>query len=90
MCTKHGNLHKKSWMDGCGALYMNKRMEREGKKRKEKAMINENNAKLCSTRSKQQTVQHSDDLMFLGSLLTLVFDPVEANRGSFLHLLDPS
>ena len=31
MCIKHEILHKELWMDACGALYMNKRMEREGK-----------------------------------------------------------
>lgn len=84
-------------------IYMNKRMERARKKRKRRSMINENKAVLSSSQNNRQyRAQRAyvrkkrcmhvirGSLMFLGSLLTLVFNPIEANRGSLLHLLDPS
>lgn len=94
---------KKIWMDACGVLYIWTKEWKGRKKRKRRRMINENKAVLSSSQNNRQyRAQRAyvrkkrcmhvirGSLMFLGSLLTLVFNPIEANRGSFLHLLDPS
>lgn len=90
------------WMPVVFYIYEQKN-GKSRKKRKRRSMINENKAVLSSSQNNRQyRAQRAyvknkrcmhvirGSLMFLGSLLILVFNPSEANRGSFFHLLDPS
>lgn len=97
------HIKKYGWMPVVFYIYEQKN-GKSRKKRKRRSMINENKAELISSsqNNRQYRAQRAyvknkrcmhvirGSLMFLGSLLILVFNPSEANRGSFFHLLDPS